>query len=78
MVKVLSSTLPQLLGPFTILLFKGSSEMLRFRHLPHHLFESMQFWKYMGYEGQFFFSKCSKFNVDFKNAERNGEKVCCF
>ena len=26
----------------------------------------------------FFFSKCSKFNLDFKNAAKNSEKVFCF
>ena len=28
--------------------------------------------------GSSFFSKCSKFNVDFKNAAKNWEKVFCF
>ena len=32
----------------------------------------------MSYEGHLFFGKCSKFNLDFENAEKNQGKVFCF
>ena len=78
MVKVLSSRLQQCLGPFTMLLVERSSETGRFTHLSNHVFERPQFWKYIGYEGHLFFWNSSKFNVDCRCAERNGENFCGF
>ena len=72
MVKMVSSRLQECLGPFTMLLIKGSCETGLFRHLFNHVFQSPQIWKYVGYEGHHFFKKYLKFNVYFKISERNG------
>ena len=78
MVKMVSSRLQECLGPFTMLLIKGSCETGLFRHLSNQIFQRPQIWQYIGYEGNHFFQKCLKFNVDFKISEGNGEKACCF
>ena len=44
------------MGPFTILLVEGSSEMGRFRHFSNDLFGNLHFWKCIGYEGHLLFS----------------------
>ena len=51
---MLSSRFQQCLGPFTMLLFDGSSETRLFRRLSNHVFGSPQFRKYIGYEGHTF------------------------
>ena len=57
---------------------KGSSEKGLFRHWSNRVFaesvisEIHQLW------GSSFFKKYSKFKLDFKNAEKNSEKVFCF
>ena len=68
MVKVLLFRFQQSFGPFTMLLVAGSSETGRFRYLFNHLFRSLKFQKYISYEGDVFFWKYSKLNLDFQNA----------
>ena len=77
MVKVLWCSFQQCLGSFTMLLLEEFSEMGLFRHLSNHVFgvRNVENTKSMRVT---FFSKCSKFNLDFKNAEKNSEKVFCF
>ena len=65
MVKVLSSTLQQCLGPFTMLLVEGTSETGFLRHLSNHLLRSPYFRKYIGF-------------ATFGYARKNWEKVFCF
>ena len=43
-------------------------------HSSKHLFRSQQLRKYLSYEADFFFSKCSKFNLDSKNAIKMRQK----
>ena len=85
--KVPSSRLQQCLWPFTMLFVEGHSELD---------FSDIYLITFFG-DGNFentsamrviFFWKCSKFNVDFRNEDRNWEKVfyfwdkciwiCCF
>ena len=47
---------------------EGFSETRPFIHLSKHVFHSQLFQKYLSYEAFFFFSKCSKFNVQSKTA----------
>ena len=54
-IKVLSRRFQQCLGPFTMFLVKGSSEMRILRHLSNHLFRSSLSRKYISYEGLFIF-----------------------
>ena len=77
MAKLLSWRFQQCLGLFTMLLVEGFSEMGLLAYLSNHVFQSLELRKYISYKGQFF-SKCSKVNVDFKNAENNSEKDFCF
>ena len=57
------------LGTFTMLLVEGSSETGLFRHLSDHVFRVCNFEK----------KKCLKFDLDFKNGEKNWEKdFCCW
>ena len=74
MVKVLSSRMQECLGSFTVLLVKVSSERILFRYLSNHVFGTPKFRKYIGYDGHLFFWKCSKFNVDFINEQKNWKK----
>ena len=55
MVKVPSSRLQQCFFPFTMLFVEGHSEGGFFRHLSNHLFRTLQFREYTGYEGHLFF-----------------------
>ena len=50
---------------------KGFSETRPLMHLSKHVFRSQELQKYLSYEAQVFFSKCSKFNVDSKNVIKN-------
>ena len=77
MVKVVPLRFKQCFGPFTTLLLKGSSKTGLFRHLPNQVFRCPYFRKYISYGGHAFL-KCSKFNVDLKNAQKNWENVFCF
>ena len=74
MIKVLWCRFQQCLDPFTILLFKVSSETGFFRHLSGYVFgvcnyENENLW------GSSFFPKYLKLNLDFKNAAKIKRKV---
>ena len=77
MIKALSLRLNQCFTTFTMSPVEGFSQMGAFRHLSKPVFRGRQFGKYINYEG-IFFRKCSKFNADSKNAEKNTEKMFCF
>ena len=77
MINLLWFKFQQCLGQFTMLLSETSSETGVFRHLSNHVFrvyisEIQNLW------GSSFFSKCLKFNLDFKNSEKNSENIFCF
>ena len=55
MVNVLSCRSQQCFRPFPMLLVEGSSQTRLFRHLPNHVFCSVQFPKYLSYKGNLFF-----------------------
>ena len=74
MIKALSLRLNQSFGPFTMSPVETSSETGVFRHLSKHVFRAQESRKYRIYEGHLF-TKCSKFNADSKNAEKNWEKI---
>ena len=78
LVKALSLRLNHYFGLFTLTPVERSSETRVFRHLCKHVFRGRWFRKYISYEGHLFFWKCSKFNADLKNAEKNSEKMFCF
>ena len=83
MIKVLQCTFQQCFGTFTMLLFEGSTKMGLFRHLSDYAFRvtDSEVIKDFGNTKSMriiFFPKYSKFNIDFKNAARNWEKVFCF
>ena len=77
MIKVLWCRFQQCLGKFTILLLEASSETVLFRHLSDYAFGVRNFENTKSMSGIFFW-KCSKLNLDFKNASKNSEKVSCF
>ena len=61
MVKVVWFRFQQCLGPFTMLLFEGSSQTGIFRHLASHSFRSLELPKYINYEGRLFFGNAQNF-----------------
>ena len=77
MVKALALRLNQCFGPFTMLPVEGSSRTGVFRDSSNHIFRGRQFRKYISYLVVCFW-KCSKFNADWKNAEKKSEKMFCF
>ena len=74
MTKVLWCRFQQCLGTFAMLLAKGFSQTLLFRHLSHNDFRVRNF-KITKSMRASFLSKCSKFYVDLKNAQENSEEV---
>ena len=78
MINVLCDRFKQCLGTFTILLVEGSSETGIFRHFSDYVFRIPNFENTKSMRVIFFFSKYSKFNLDFKNAAKNSEKFFCF
>ena len=74
MIKVLQCTFQHCLGTFTILLVDASSKTGLFRHLSDYVFRVPNFKN----TKSFFFSKCLKLKLHFKNAAKNSEKVFCF
>ena len=76
MIKVLLSRFQQCLGAFTILLVQATSETGLFRH--SSMFCESVTSKMQNLWGSFLVSKILKFNLDFKNAAKNWEKVVCF
>ena len=77
MVKVLSSRMQQCLSPFTMLLVEGSSERI-FLDIYLTTYLGVRNIKYTSSVRVIFFWKYSKFNVDFRNWEKNPEQVFCF
>ena len=78
MVKVALSRFQLSLGPFLMFFLEGTSKTGFYRHWSNRFFRRPYFGKYIFYESDLFFWKISKLNVDFKNAEKNWEKVFCF
>ena len=78
MIKVMWCRFQQCFGMSTMLLVEGSSKTVLFRHLSNHVFEALNFGNKKTYEGHLFWSKRSKFQIDFKNAAKNWEKGSCF
>ena len=64
----------EFLGTFTMLLVEGSSETGLFRHWSDYVFGVRNFENTKSTRVIFF----PKFNLDFKNAAQNWEKVFCF
>ena len=69
--------LNQCLGLFTMLPLERSSATELFRHLCNHVFQSQQFPKFISYESHLF-GKCSKFDLNLKNAHKNRGKLFGF
>ena len=78
MINVLLFRFQQFLGPSTMLLVQGYSEAILFWYLSNSVFGSPQFRKYVSYECHLFFWIFSKFYLDFKNVDKNWEKLFCF
>ena len=76
-IKMLWCRFEQCLSMFTVLLAEGSVERGLFRHLSDHVFGVTNFWNTKSLK-VILFSKYLKFNLDFKNARRNWEKVYFF
>ena len=67
----------QCLGTSTVFLVERCSETGCFRHLSNNVFGVGKFHNTKAMR-VIFFSKCLKFNLDFKNLASNSEKVFCF
>ena len=78
MINVLPFRFQQCLSPFTMLFLQGYSEAVLSWHLSNRVFGRPYIWESISYECHLFFGICSKFNLDFQNAERNSEKIFCF
>ena len=65
----------RLLNMFTV---ARCSETRLFRQLNSHIAHSLSFRKYISFEGPLFFSKCSKFDVDFRYTAEKLEKIFRF
>ena len=61
MIKVLPKRFQECLGPFTLLLVKGSSEKVLFRHLSNQSFRSLSWRKYISYDGHHLFKSSYRF-----------------
>ena len=68
----------QCLGPFKMLLLHDYSEAILFWYSSNRVFGSLQFREYISYECHLFVWICPKFNLGFKNAEKNRAKAFCF
>ena len=62
------------LQPVNMLTAEGLPEIENFGSLSSYLFRSQEFRKLLSYEIHPFFSKYWKFDVEFRNAMKNGEK----
>ena len=78
MIKGLWCRFQQCLGKFTMLFVKVSSETWLFRHLSKDVLGVRNFGNTKAVRVIFFFSKCSKFNTDFKISLKNSEKFFSF
>ena len=77
MIKVIWYRFKECLGTVTIFLVEASSETGLFRHLSDYDFEVVTS-KIQNLWGSPFDSKSVTFNLYFKNAGKNSEKVFCF
>ena len=77
MIKVRSSIFQQSFSTFTILLVEASSQTGLSRHLSDCVFGLVST-KIQKLWGSSFFSKRSKFQLDFKKAVKKSKKVFCF
>ena len=75
--KVLWCRFQQCLGMLTMLLVEASSQTALFRHLSDYVFGVRNFENTKAMR-VIFFSKRSKFQLDFRKATKNREKVFCF
>ena len=75
--KMLWCIFQECLGTSPMFLVDWAFETRLFRHLSNFVFGVRNFLNTKAMR-VIFFSKCLKFNVDFKNAEKNREKVFCF
>ena len=73
--KVLGSRFQHCLIKFTIFLVETSSERRLFRHWSDYVLRVSEIQKLWGSS---FFSKCLKFNLDFRNAVKDSEKLFYF
>ena len=69
MIKVLPWRFQQFVDSFSILLLKGSSEMRFFRHLSQPRLSQSVTSEIHKLRESSFLKKCSKFNLNLKNAE---------
>ena len=76
--KVLASRFQLCLVVFHMLTVKGCSQTGPLRCLSNQVFRSLYFRKYISYEAHLFFSKCSKFGVELRNAIKKWEKAFSF
>ena len=77
MIKVLWCRFQQCFGTFTILLVEASSEMGLFRHRSVYVFVFRNLENKKCRRVIFFFKMFLKFNLDFKKAAKNWEKLFC-
>ena len=77
MIKMVWCRFQQCLGTSVMLLVEGSSETGHFRHLTNQVFGVRKFRNTKAIR-VIFFSKCLKFNLNFKNEAKNWKKVFCF
>ena len=77
MIKMLWCSFQQCLLKSAMLLLEGSSETWLFRHLSDYVFRVCNFEKTKSMR-VIFFSRYSKFKLDFKHVARNWEKLFCF
>ena len=68
----------QCLGAVNMLSPEGCSQTGTFWHSSNHIFPSQLLVKYLSYEAGHFFSKWSKFYVNFENAKKHSENVFRF
>ena len=78
MIKVLPCWFRKCLGPFRMLTLERYSETRLFRHLSNHVCCSLIFLKHINYEIHIFLSKCSIFDVKFRNEVKTSEIFFCF
>ena len=76
-IKVMWCRFQQWFGTFTLFLVEGFSEMVLFRHLSNHVFGVRNFGNTKPMRVILFF-KTFKFEIDFKNADKNREKFFSF
>ena len=78
MTKLLPWRFKQCFGHFNMLTQHKCSDAGLFRHLSNHDFCNLKFWQISQLWGSSLFSKSSKFDVDFRNVEKNQENILSF